>query len=149
MAGDKAWKLSASPTLHLSSVVPRRPQSHLCPEGSFEADGSRISWGKKGMWPHAGWSVWGHAVCPCLPCPQRGPRRSFWSVWPPRRHPKNLPPLNFYAIGWKLFNIYLPIDVFFFEREGLWEAFYASNSSRGKDHKQALVCLHAFYWDIF
>lgn len=48
MAGDKAWKLSASPTLHLSSVVPRRPQSHLCPEGSFEADGLRISWGKKG-----------------------------------------------------------------------------------------------------
>lgn len=91
----------------------------------WKAPSRRIAGGsaeKKRKWPHAGRSVWGHAVCPCLPCPQRGPRRTFWSAWPPRRQPQNLPPLNFYAIGWKLFNIYPPIDVYFL-REGLQETF--------------------------
>lgn len=85
---------------------------HFCLGGSFEVECRRISREKR-KWPHAGWSFWGHGVCPCLPCPQRGPRRTFWSGWPPRRQPQNLPLLNFHAIGWKLFNIYLPIDVYF------------------------------------
>lgn len=72
----------------------------------------------------------------------------FWSAWPPRRQPRNPPPLNFYAIGRKLFNIYPPIDVCFL-RERLQETFfYASRSSWGKDHKQSLLCQLAFYCDV-
>lgn len=43
---------------------------------SGEVENWRIS-PEKRKWPHAGWSFWGHAECPCLPCPQRGPRRTF------------------------------------------------------------------------
>lgn len=86
--------------------------SCLLPEGSTEVERWRLS-PEKRKWPHAGWSFWGRVACPCLPCPQRGPRRTFWSAWPPRRQPQNWPPLNFHAMGWKLFNIYIPIDVYF------------------------------------
>lgn len=71
----------------------------------------------------------------------------------PCRQPQNLPPLNFYAIGQKLLNIYSPIDVyflFFFSRErDSKKHFYASHSSGEKDHKQFLAlsaCL--FYCDV-
>lgn len=148
MAGDKAWKLSASPTLHLSSVIPRRPQSHLCPEGSFEADGLRISWGKKGCdLTQAGLSE-GTLYVPVYHALKGGHAGPFEVSDHPAGTLKTCRRWTFMPLA-ESYSIFIHLLMCIFLREGLREAFYASNGSRGKDHKQALVCLHAFYWDIF
>lgn len=59
----------------------------------------------------------------------------------PCRQPQNLPPLNFYAIGQKLLNIYSPIDVcvFFFEGERLQETFLCLTQLR-RERSQTVPC---------
>lgn len=76
MAADKAWG-------ELDGDADPDTWSHLC-LGSVEVDRWRISWGEKRKWPHAGWSVWGHACMPLFTMPSKGGHAGTFEV---RDHP--------------------------------------------------------------
>ena len=126
-------------------MQPRR--SHLRLGGLVEVERWRMS-REKGKWPRAGRSVRGHAVCPCLPCPQRGPRRAFLKcLTTPQAASK--PTATELLCHWPKVIQYLSTYwCVFFEGETPRNIFYASRSSWGKDHKQSLLCQLAFYCDV-
>lgn len=116
-------------------------------EGWGEVECWRISQEKR-KWPHAGWSFWGHTVCPCLPCPQRGPRRTFLKcLTTPQAASKSCCRWTFMPLA-ESYSIFICLLMCIFEGETPRNIFMPHTAPEGKDHKQSPLCQIAFYCDV-